>query len=111
MPTELQRLKAEAVRAHQYAELCVRASIDSRRARHEYSKAADAFHAYKKELSVRLSGLLTDEFHAGVEYISVCRIMQLTLMERVDLLEILPELMPQYHNGYFRISSLRQLTY
>ena len=111
MPTVLQTYKLEAYRASQYLDLCIRAGMKKEKAKKEYTDSLTVLLAFKHELGIRINAILTDEYHKGQELISIDRIGQLTGLTRADLLEILPELLTHQHRGYFKLSSLRQLTY
>lgn len=111
MPTALQTYKLEAYRASEYLGLCIRAGIKKEKAQKEYKDSLNVLLAFKHELGIRITAILTDEYHKGQELISIDRIGQLTGLTRADLLEILPELIQHHHHGYFKLSSLRQLTY
>lgn len=111
MPTVLQQYKLEAYRANQYLDLCIRAGLKKEKAKQEYTQALSVLLTFKQELGIRITAVLTDEYHKGQELISIDRIGQLTGLTRADLLEILPELIQHYHHGYFKLSSLRHLTY
>lgn len=111
MTTVLQTYKLEAYRASQYLDLCIRARLKKEKAKKEYMHALRVLLDFKLELGTRITAILTDEYHTGQELISIDRIAALTQLSRADLLEILPELLTHQHRGYFRLSSLRQLTY
>lgn len=111
MTTALQQYKLEAYRANQYLALCIRANVKKEKAQKEYKDSLNVLLAFKHELGIRITAILTDEYHKGQELISIDRIGQLTGLTRSDLLEILPELIQHHHHGYFKLSSLRQLTY
>lgn len=111
MPTVLQTYKLEAYRASQYMDLCIRAGLKKEKAKKEYMQALRILLDFKMELGTRITAILTDEYHTGQELISIDRIAALTQLTSADLLEILPELIQHHHHGYFKLSSLRQLTY
>ena len=111
MTTQLQTYKLEAYRANQYLGLCIRAGIKKEKAQREYAASLSVLLTFKLELGIRINAILTDEYHKGQELISIDRIGQLTGLTRSDLLEILPELIQHHNHGYFKLSSLRQLTY
>ncbi len=111
MTTQLQTYKLEAYRASQYLALCIRANLKKEKAQKEYTQSLRVLLDFKLELGTRINAVLTDEYHNGLELISIDRISQITGISRSDLLEILPELIQHHHHGYFKLSSLRQLTY
>lgn len=111
MITHLQTLKLEAMRASQYLDLCIRASMNKEKARKEYTNSLRSLLEFRSQLSSKITATLTDEYHTGIELISIDRVGQLTGITRQDLLEILPEILSHSYNGYFKLSSLRYLTY
>lgn len=109
--THLQTLKMEAMRASQYLDLCIHASMKTEKARREYTQALLNLLNFKSQLGIKINAVLTDEYHTGIELISLDRISEITSCTRQDLLEILPELLTHHRHGYFKLSTLHHLTY